>query len=273
MPEISQLACPSCGARLDVPPGVAQIRCDYCQTTLAVTHERGEAGLEIARELVGAVRDEQAQMRASLDRSNLLQERMVASQRLAEVRTELAMLDGELRNLQQVKATRQSRARVQHLHQIRPQIAQRHDAIVRDLARIDAILNPQPAAQPGMPPPGTRAARPTPRASSGCGTVIVILLIIGAVLLAISYLSPLTVVAAAIFIALGWLRPEVVARVAASKHFAGLPSALRGNPKAFAVVFGAILIVASLIFGAMTYGPSGYAWRTPTPVATKVATP
>lgn len=272
MPEIRGLGCPSCGARVAVAPGQQRTRCEYCRTELAVRLEHGEMALQRAHELVDAVRGEQAQMRASIERSNLLQERLVVAQRLAEARAELAGLDAELRSLHAGTPTRQTRARVQRLQHLRPQIVRRHDAVAAHLAQIDAALHPSIATGPPLAdlPPATAPVRT--RGSAGANPAKVLLIIfaaffgLGFACLGLSYLSPVYGLAAVALIVLGWKKPALVERLMAHPLVGRFPAGLRATPRRFALIVGVSLLAVAMVFGALTYGPGGLAYRTPTPV-------
>jgi uncharacterized Zn finger protein (UPF0148 family) len=119
--ELKSVACPSCGAPLDVPPNVNTLTCMYCGKRLTVDRGQSHLALKTVEEVSKKFEDvgdrTQQAIREGTYATQAELKRLQLSQDLSAAQMQLSSTQAEIRSLERQKQNRRTKEQLRELRQ------------------------------------------------------------------------------------------------------------------------------------------------------------
>jgi len=128
--KIVNLSCKSCGASIQIPPGLDTFNCAYCGAAMMVQRGEGNVVLKMAEQVGQSIQDSgtktQDTIRETTQTTQIELKRLQISQEISALNMQLVTLQSEIRGLERLKADKRIK---RQLIDLRSQEASLHNRI------------------------------------------------------------------------------------------------------------------------------------------------
>lgn len=119
-PDIISLSCKSCGASIQVPPGLDIFNCAYCGVALMIQRGEGYVNLKIVEEVSKSIQEMGSQTQNTIREGTYATQaelrRLQIKQEISSLQLQLSSVQSEIRNLERQKSSKKVKSQLKDLH-------------------------------------------------------------------------------------------------------------------------------------------------------------